>query len=148
MELESSRDAHWVRLLRLKRYEVPPPGFFDGLPGRIRRAIESREAARRTSRWLGWLAGLRKEPSLAAAYAALAFGLVVFGGSVFRLADGEPAPDGRMLGASLVVAESPVDVAGQMWGAAGTKTWLTDPLLTSGSTGVVENTLFLVEPAR
>jgi hypothetical protein len=63
------------KILRLKRYEQPPPGYFHGFSGRVIRRIERGEA--RTSWWERF--GFDLRPALAAATGAFACALVVYG---------------------------------------------------------------------
>ena len=63
------------KLLRLKRYEQPPPRYFNTFSGRVISRIEAGEA--RTSWWERL--GFDLRPAFAAAAGMLACGLVVYG---------------------------------------------------------------------
>jgi len=86
--LPSDDEQRLLRLLALKRYETPPPGFFDYLPRRIlvsvRAGVELED--------LPWWERLRRlilhEPMVAGSYAALGLGALLFGVSVFETARG------------------------------------------------------------
>ena len=63
------------KLLKLKRYEQPPPRYFDTFSGRVMSRIEAGEA--RASWWERF--GFDLRPAFAAAAGVLACGLVVYG---------------------------------------------------------------------
>ena len=66
------------KLLALKRYEQPPPGYFDNLHRRITARLEMEPE--RESWWSRWVSGLVLKPS--AAYGtALAVCLLMFAGA-------------------------------------------------------------------
>lgn len=82
--------ARLLQLLALKRYEVPPPGFFQQLPRRIGAQLNSASApppSRWRALWQEWIS----QPAVGLSYAALAVGAVLFGVSVFHIAS-EPDP--------------------------------------------------------
>lgn len=64
-------DAHpeVARLLRVKKFETPPPGYFQRLPGQIRARVEAEGPP--APAWVGWWRNLRDNlgprPSLAGA---------------------------------------------------------------------------------
>jgi hypothetical protein len=67
------------RLLAVKRYEQPPPGYFNELP---RKVIARLEVARsvESSSWLGRLTqAFELKPMLAGGFGVAAFGLLLFG---------------------------------------------------------------------
>jgi hypothetical protein len=68
-----------LALLAVKRHEQPPPGYFDRLPGQIRRRIASAEADRPQSWWERWFSLPLPRPAVGWAYAGLAAVLVVGG---------------------------------------------------------------------
>lgn len=82
MDPDPTEFAALRRLLALKRHEVPPPGFFDRLPDRIRARVmaEADEAAR--SWWLRLRDSLAWRPALAGAVALSAVGMVVWRAAV------------------------------------------------------------------
>ena len=97
------------KVLRVKRYEQPPPRYFDEFSGRVIARIEKGDA--RVSWWERF--GFDLRPALGAATGVLACALVVYG---VATADGdEPLPSiGGMnsfsgLGHSSGVAAQPVD---------------------------------------
>lgn len=63
------------RILRLKRHEPPPPGFFDRLPDRVRRRIVTEAATPPETWWARLTAAFSWRPALAGAFAlgALSF---------------------------------------------------------------------------
>ncbi len=96
------------RLLSLKRHEVPPPRFFDELPGRIMSRIEADQQSESQSRWEAWLDRLFAtrwfQPLAAGSMALLAGGL-------FFLALGNPPNSGeagRSAGATFITVPSGV----------------------------------------
>lgn len=92
-----------LRLLAVKRYEIPPPGFFDRFPDRIAAALRQNPPPHvPRSGWarLAWI--LREEPLIAGSYAALGVGAMLFGVSVYQVAlDQGTAPN---LPANIAVA--------------------------------------------
>jgi hypothetical protein len=72
MDPESRPTVSVEKLIALKRYEQPPPGYFDLLPGRILRRIERGEGQTRI--WPAWWPVFNTRPVL-----AFALGLTVCG---------------------------------------------------------------------
>lgn len=89
-----SHDERLLRLLALKRYEVPPPGFFDALPGRVLVNIRAGTELPEFSWWERLWNRVLEEPMVAGSYAALGVGVMLFGTSVFQMAveSESPAP--------------------------------------------------------
>src|ERR1044071_9586095 len=72
------------KLLALKRHEIPPPGYFNRLPGRILSRIEAAEPSVQST-WWDWLAArFDARPILACAYGFTISGLLLMG---FRLSE-------------------------------------------------------------
>jgi hypothetical protein len=76
------------RLLALKRYEQPPPGYFNDFPSRVIARLEAARSADAVS----WFERLRQafelEPVLTGSFGVAAFGLLLFGLVIFeRLED-------------------------------------------------------------
>jgi hypothetical protein len=63
------------RLLALKKYESPPPGYFRGFSAKVVARIESQRALDAIPAWRRWLAELVARPALTAAYVLLFGGL-------------------------------------------------------------------------
>jgi hypothetical protein len=72
MDQESKQTVRVERIIALKRYEQPPPGYFHLLPDRIINRIEYGEG--RSSFWEKWCPAFRVRPVL-----AYALGLTVCG---------------------------------------------------------------------
>lgn len=89
-----SHDERLLRLLALKRHEVPPPGFFEALPGRVLVNIRAGTELPEFSWWERLWNRVLEEPMLAGSYAALGVGVMLFGTSVFQMAvePESPAP--------------------------------------------------------
>jgi hypothetical protein len=94
------------KLLRLKRYEQPPPRYFKDFSGRVVSRIEAGEG--RGSWWERF--GFDLRPAFAGAAGMLACGLVIYG---VATADGEPDLGGftsenssRLLQGNLLLAGS------------------------------------------
>lgn len=66
------------KLLALKRHEVPPPGYFDRLPGQIRTRMAGTEAHSEPF-WRRWFSAWELSPALATSYAIVTVGLVCGG---------------------------------------------------------------------
>jgi hypothetical protein len=72
MEPSHKQTVRVERIIALKRFEQPPPGYFHLLPDRIIRRIEKGEG--RSGFWESWVQALSIRPVL-----AYAFGLTVCG---------------------------------------------------------------------
>ena len=101
----SDSERQLLRLLALKRHEVPPPRFFDELPNRILRTLHGQVESESRSWWDRLCSLVGGEPMVAGSYAALGLGALLFGVSVFETARsaGDPAPvalQGTYTGAS------------------------------------------------
>ncbi len=83
-------DQRLLRLLAIKRHEVPPPGFFDQLPGRILVSIRAGSDVPDLPWWSRWWHAVIAEPMVYASYAALGIGALLFGFSVFETARETP----------------------------------------------------------
>lgn len=100
-----SRDQRLTRLLAVKRYELPPPGFFDRLPARILVSLRAGCEVAELPWWERAWTALVREPMVACSYAALGLGASAFGVSVLLTAlEGPPPPSTVTLG-SLTAAD-------------------------------------------
>jgi hypothetical protein len=72
MDQQSNQTVRVERIIALKRYEQPPPGYFHLLPDRIIHRIEQGEG--RSGFWERWRLAFRVRPAL-----AYALGLTVCG---------------------------------------------------------------------
>lgn len=70
------------RLLALKRHEVPPPGYFNRLSGKILDRLEASELAAESTWWDWFVRRFDARPILACAYGFTISGLLLMG---FRL---------------------------------------------------------------
>ena len=70
------------KLLALKRYEVPPPGYFDSLPRKVMTRVEMTELGIYSTWWEWVVARFDAKPLLACAYGFAVSGLLLLG---FRL---------------------------------------------------------------
>lgn len=89
-----------LRLLALKRHEVPPPGYFDRFADRVVLQIKAGQAPAAEAWWIRLRDWLRAEPALASSYAMLLAGGMFFLLSLYHLADHEGA-SGLSLPASM-----------------------------------------------
>lgn len=80
------------KLLALKRFEVPPPGFFERFSDRVLFNIKAGSALRDDSWWERLVRMLREQPMLAGSYAVLTLGGILFGLSLYH-AGRAPAPE-------------------------------------------------------
>lgn len=69
-------------LLALKRYEVPPPGYFNSLPRKVMTRVEMTELGIYSTWWEWVVARFDAKPVLACAYGFAVSGLLLLG---FRL---------------------------------------------------------------
>jgi len=85
-----------LRLLALKRHELPPPGFFDQLPSRILVSLRAGSEISELSWWERAWQTVVQQPMVGLSYATLGVGAVLFGISVLETAldvqDRTPAP--------------------------------------------------------
>jgi hypothetical protein len=65
------------KLLAIKRYEQPPPGFFRGFPDKVVARIQAASMAGESPWWRQWLIEWTGRPLLTSAYGLLFAGLVV-----------------------------------------------------------------------
>jgi hypothetical protein len=79
-----------LRLLALKRHELPPSGFFGRLPHRV--LLQIRADAGDGPWWRRFWDAIAREPMVAGSYAALGAGALVFGVSVFQMALDQDGP--------------------------------------------------------
>ncbi len=125
------------KLLKLKRWEEPPPGHLDRLSSRIIAQLEADRVVSRESLWSRVFGFLDLKPVLACAYCAGAMGLLVVGLGMKtelqeatqalqkRPADGlrmtviaEPAAEARTRAASFSLPDS-----SRMWRHQGDSNW-------------------------
>lgn len=111
-------DSRLVRLLALKRREVPPPCFFEHLPRRILASIRAGSEIEEVSWWRRLVRTLAHEPMAAGAYAALGVGALLFGTSVFQMALDSEAPAPTMLEGMLLSTDAPVAMPSHLPGGA------------------------------
>jgi hypothetical protein len=78
MDPERAQFDDLRRLLALKRHEVPPPGFFEAFPDRVRARILAESRAPAAPWWARWVARPGWRPALAGACAVLAGGLLIW----------------------------------------------------------------------
>ena len=99
MHLPDDAEKRLLRLLSLKRHEVPPPGFFDHLPDRILLSIRAGQEISDETWWKrAWLT-LRGEPMIGVSYTALGIGAVLFGVSFLQTAlEDDPLPPQALQG--------------------------------------------------
>jgi len=75
--MESKQTEKVQRIIALKRFEQPPPGYFHLLPDRIINRLEKGEG--RAKFWEKWLAGFTVRPALAYAFGLTVCGVVTLG---------------------------------------------------------------------
>jgi hypothetical protein len=101
------------KLLALKRYEIPPPGYFGTFPSKVIARIEAGESVEAVSWWSRFLLALSTRPSLASGL-ALIVGLSVLGAMGVA-----PAVRSGSLEGDLMLGSAPVAVQAAMmeWSA-------------------------------
>jgi hypothetical protein len=65
------------KLLAIKRYEQPPPGYFESFSHKVIARIEAPSTSAALPWWRQWFAGLAEQPLLASTYGMLFAGLLV-----------------------------------------------------------------------
>jgi hypothetical protein len=108
MEPSAPNKDPLLRLLAIKRHEVPPPGFFDRLPNRILVNIRAGSEIPDLPWWSRFWEFLIREPMVASSYTALAMGALLFGVSVFKTAVETEEPVGFAFQDPLVPLETAV----------------------------------------
>lgn len=68
-----------IRMLRLKRYEQPPPGYFDGFLGNVRARIVAEENRRKLTWWESLVPSQWLRPLLAGAFGVAVVGVYFVG---------------------------------------------------------------------
>lgn len=86
MQPPDDAEQRLLRLLALKRHEVPPPGFFDQLPVRILVNLRAGSEIEDIPWWTRAWRMVIQEPMIGLSYAALGVGAVLFGVSVLETA--------------------------------------------------------------
>lgn len=82
------------RLLALKRYEVPPPGYFDRFSGQVLQRIQREEALANQPWWQAQLASLGWQRLLAVANLAALAGVGIIGVTLVNLREDDlPDPE-------------------------------------------------------
>lgn len=76
-----------LRLLALKRHEVPPPGYFDRFADRVVLQIKAGQAPASEPWWVRLRDWFTAEPALASSYAMLLAGGMFFLLSLYHLSD-------------------------------------------------------------
>lgn len=121
------------RLLALKRHEVPPPGFFEAFPDRVRARIVAESRAPAAPWWARWVAWPGWRPALAGACAVFAGGLLIW---QFGARSGGPVAPAQLPADSAAPAHwaesslTPATAAGALPGAtfsgrpAGSPPWM------------------------
>ena len=80
------------RLLTLKRYEAPPPGYFNRFAGRVIARLEAEGGMRSPTWWQRWWEALNSPPALALSYGAVIVGLLMFGTGLLQSLELEADP--------------------------------------------------------
>ncbi|HOX04081.1 MAG TPA: hypothetical protein P5555_06205 [Candidatus Paceibacterota bacterium] len=79
MKTSSDHNPQLASLLAWKRHEVPPPGYFEDLRGRVLDRLRLDPADAPATFWERWLRGPWFEPVFTGAYTLAACGLLLFG---------------------------------------------------------------------
>lgn len=75
MDTEPHEFKELKRLLALKQYESPPPGYFDRFSGKVVARLEAQRLQDEVPVWRRWISELFERPALTAIYAVLFGGL-------------------------------------------------------------------------
>jgi hypothetical protein len=71
MQKEPDDFGELRKLLAIKKYESPPPGYFNRFSDQVIARIEARQISAAVPSWRHWLAGLWHRPAVSGAYALL-----------------------------------------------------------------------------
>jgi hypothetical protein len=67
------------RLLRLKRYEQPPPGYFDGFSSKVIAELKASQKLHKGSWWERFFIGFDAKPALVCAYSLVVCSSLLYG---------------------------------------------------------------------
>jgi hypothetical protein len=98
------------RLLTLKRYEAPPPGYFDRFAGQVMARIEAEQRTAAEPWWNPLLASLGWQRFLAAANLAALAGVAIIGVTLVNLRDDEAIDPDRFAALQTRDADSDLGV--------------------------------------
>ena len=120
MDQESKNTFRVERIIALKRYEQPPPGYFHLLPDRIINRIERGEG--QSSFWEKWWPSFRVRPAMAYALGLMVCGVLAAGiycppkpdQSASAGADSS-APGERWADAASTLESRDIPLAGSRW---------------------------------
>lgn len=91
MEPAPPEHERLLRLLALKRHEIPPPGYFDRFADRVVLQIKAGQGPASETWWVRLRDWLTAEPALASSYAMLLAGGMFFLLSLYHLSDHDGA---------------------------------------------------------
>lgn len=111
------------RLLALKRHEVPPPGFFDSFPDRVRARLRAGPEVPASSWWNRWRLAWPLRPALAGACTLAACGWMVW--KVMLVPT--PLPGGSNLAVKPAIPGAGTSAPGQPFLVGGTGETLSFP---------------------
>jgi hypothetical protein len=108
MDLETKQMEKVQRIIALKRFEQPPPGYFHLLPSRIINRIEKGEG--KSTAWENWLGGFTIRPVWACAFglslcAAVTLGMFYPVQTDVAIASASPASAGSPWAGSALAAD-------------------------------------------
>ena len=109
MEDESENFDELKKLLKLKRHEQPPPGFFRDLPGRVLQQIETEEA-KAPGLWERLVGAFELRPALSTTFAGLMVGLLIVAVQRGQVADSNDASGSTLAIGDPVVEQGTVMV--------------------------------------
>ena len=96
------------KLLALKRYEVPPPGYFNSLPRKVMTRVEMTELGIYSTWWEWVVARFDAKPVLACAYGFAVSGLLLLGFKLSQQFEQEVATGPVQGGAWLAATPDPL----------------------------------------
>lgn len=104
------------KLLKLKRHETPPPGYFEDFSSNLIARIEAEDARPAPAGWRRFFAGLDTSPIMVGAYGVIVASLVIVGVQMAGRAGSpdditsDPSFAGTKPGASMGLAASPESI--------------------------------------
>jgi hypothetical protein len=75
------------RLLRLKRHEQPPPGYFEGFSSKVIAEIKASQMVHESSWWERFFIGFDAKPALVCAYSLVVCSSLLYGLGFFGTAE-------------------------------------------------------------
>lgn len=112
MKLPNDPSEKLQSLLACKRYEQPPPGYFDSFPDKLRARMEAEEFVEYSSLWQWFVNKFDAKPVVACVYGVALSSLLLAGFNLSQVFDSEAAVS-PVVGGPWLGWTPPTDLMGQ-----------------------------------